>query len=323
MKIGIGVLLAILLSGPSNANAREEASTTALAAPESLARDMGGHLFLPSHLVDNPFSETFAWLSVGIGAGDALALSVQGNPPVVLPESQWYGYTGLGIAAFGGVRLLEYLSVRAALGTAAYIGNGKEAALTVGSTARITGGLGVKGSLPVGDHFRFSASVDASYGPVYSILIAEGLVDAINSGQITSSDFFQTSDTLTWIGGLVGSWAPWPFLGLTLDTRFLVPTKTGLASYSQNGIFVGAMADFDARPIWTWLPLGLNTVYTLTSPVGGNGVSTLQVFGFGLYYTGRRDLALGIALEWKRGRLETNQESHSTLGWMDLKYYFD
>jgi hypothetical protein len=318
------ILATTWLCAGSTAAARDEVGpATSAAVEQKIARDMGGHMFLPSHLIDNPFSETFVWMSIGLGAGEALGATIQPDPPAVLPESRWYGYTGLGLLASGGVRVLEYLSVRGAVGTSAYLGSGRDAALTIGSSARISGGMGAKGSLPVGENLRFAATFDASYGPVYSILIAQGLLDAINSGQISTSEFLQAYDTFTWIGGLVGSWAPWPFLGFTLDGKFLAPTKTGKASYAQNGIFAAAMADFDARPIWAWLPLGLNAAYTITSPVGGNGVSTLQEFGFGLYYTGRRDLGLGLQFEWKQGRLESQQASRATLVWLDLKYYWD
>ncbi len=262
-------------------------------------------------------------MSVGLGAGEALGATLQLNPPAILPESRWYGFTGFGLLASGGVRLLEYLSLRAAVGTEAYIGNGTDAALTVGSSARVTAGLGAKGSLPVGETLRFAATFDATYGPVYSVLIAEGLLDAINSGRISAAEFVQNYSTFTWTGGLVGSWAPWPFLGFTLNGRFVVPTKTGKASYAQNGIVGAAMADFDARPIWSWLPMGLSAAYSVISPTSGNGVSALQTFGFGLYYTGRRDLGLGLQFEWRTGTLESGQSSRAALGFLDLKYYWN
>ncbi len=318
------ILVAMFLGAEPTVAARDETGQlTATPAEQKLTRELGGHTFLPSHIIDNPFSETFVWLSLGLGAGEALAGSLQLNPPAITPENRWYGFTGFGLLASGGVRLLEYLSLRAAVGTEAYIGNGTDAALAVGSSARVTAGLGAKGSLPVGETLRFAATFDATYGPVYSVLIAEGLIDAINSGRISASEFVQNYSTFTWTGGLVGSWAPWSFLGFTLNGRFVVPTKTGKASYAQNGIFGAAMADFDARPIWSWLPMGLSAAYSVISPTSGNGVSALQTFGFGLYYTGRRDLGLGLQFEWRTGTLASGQSSRAALGFLDLKYYWN
>ena len=184
------ILVAMFLGAEPTVAARDETGQlTATPAEQKLTRELGGHTFLPSHIIDNPFSETFVWLSLGLGAGEALAGSLQLNPPAITPENRWYGFTGFGLLASGGVRLLEYLSLRAAVGTEAYIGNGTDAALAVGSSARVTAGLGAKGSLPVGETLRFAATFDATYGPVYSVLIAEGLIDAINSGRISASEF--------------------------------------------------------------------------------------------------------------------------------------
>ena len=43
----------------------------------------------------------------------------------------------------------------------------------------------------------------------------------------------------------------------------------------------------------------------------------------GLYYTGRPNLALGLELDWKRGRLESQQVSTSTLAWINFRYYWN
>ena len=87
---------------------------------------------------------------------------------------KWYGYTALGLGKVLIVRILEYLSARALLDTSADPGTGSGAAPTVGTSVRITGDIGVKTSLPVGDNRRFSASLDASDGPVFFLLLANG-----------------------------------------------------------------------------------------------------------------------------------------------------
>ncbi len=301
-------------------------------AEPKMARELNGHAFLPSHIVDNPFSDSSFGITFGLGSGEAWAPTLQWTPPdpPALGPSKWYGYTGLGIGVVGSYRILEYLSVRALLVTTAYLGTGNGAVLTVGTAARVTAGAGVKGSLPVGDNFRFAATFDITYGPVYSVLIAQGLRDTIQqcianpqTCNIDQGSFMQQQSTVTYVGGLVGSWAPWRFLGVTANVQFLFPTKTGRASYSQNGIALGAVADFDLKPLVSFLPIGLNAAYSITSPMGSNGVTTLQEYGGGLYYTGRKDLALGFELDWKIGRLESQLASQVTTGWLNFKYYWN
>jgi hypothetical protein len=228
------------------------------------------------------------------------------------------------------VYILEYLSARVGVATNAYLGTGNGAVLTVGSAARVTADIGVKGSLPVGEHFRFSAAFDLTYGPVYSILIAQGVVDIINACRadpancsVDPRSFLQQQDTITYIAGLSGAWAPLPYLGVIANLQFLAPTKTGKASVSQNGLTVAGMVDFDAKPLLAWLPLGMNFTYSITSPIGGNGVTTTQDWGVGLYYTGRRDMALGLELDWKFNRLESSQVGESTLAWINFRYYWN
>ncbi len=69
---------------------------------------------------------------------------------MVLPDSKWYGFTGLGVGLAMDVRFLEYLSARAALNTIAYLGTGNGAVIAVGSTARITGSRRREGKPPGG-----------------------------------------------------------------------------------------------------------------------------------------------------------------------------
>jgi hypothetical protein len=305
-------------------------AATAPAPAEKMGRELNGHLFMPSHIVEDPFSYTAFAMYFGLGSGNALGPELQLVPPAVLGE-KWYGFTGLGIGLLLNVRILEYLSVRGLLNTNAYLGTGSGAALTVGTSARITGDIGVKGSLPVGKDWRFSASADMAYGPVFSLLLAQGIADALNNCRDNPSqcsiDFissgFQQINTITWLLGLAGSWAPTPYLGFTGNVQFIAPTKTGDASIAQNGVNLAISAEFDALPLVKWLPLGVNTAYQLTTGVGGNKVPTANVAGFGFYYTGRKDMALGLEIDWQWSTLETQQLSTSTLAWVNFRYYWN
>jgi hypothetical protein len=305
------------------------ADATPATAPEKMGRELGGHYFMPSHIVEDPFSYTAFGTVFGLGAGNALAPELQLIPPAVIGE-KWYGFTGLGLGMQLNVRILEYLSARASLLTTAYLGTGSGAALTVGTSARITGDIGVKGSLPVGDSWRFSAGLDMSYGPVFSLLLADGLIDALNNCKVNPSQCsinfgsgFQQINTVTWTGTLTAAWAPTRYLGFTGNAQFIAPTKTGDASIAQNGVNLAIAAEFDALPLVRWLPLGVNAAYQLTTGIGGNKVATANAAGFGLYYTGRPHLALGLELDWQWSTLATEQISTGTLAWLNFRYYWN
>jgi len=316
-------------TSPAPTTAADTAPPPAPKAEEKMGRELGGHYFLPSHIIDDPFSYTAFGTFFGLGSGNALGPEFQLDPPAIIGD-KWYGYTGLGLGMLLNVRFLEYLSARASLITTAYLGTGRGAALTVGTSARIYGDIGVKGSLPVGDSWRFSAGLDMSYGPVFSLLLANGLVDALSNCRVNPSQCtydlgqgFQQINTVTWTGTLTAAWAPTRYLGFTGNVQFIAPTKTGDASIAQNGVNLAISAEFDALPLVKWLPVGVNTAYQLTTGVGGNKVPTANIAGFGLYYTGRKDMALGLEIDWTWATLATQQLSTSTLAWVNFRYYWN
>ncbi len=290
---------------------------------EESHRELAGHLFLPSHLIVDPFSCTAFGANFALGAGNVLAprVDLSTSPPTVLAGTKWYGYTTLAQQFQLDVRFLEYLSARASVIAGAYLGTGREAVLVVGTGLRLGGILGLKASLPIGEHVRLALSSNAQYGPVYNVLLLQGIRDAIANGSFDQG-FLQESDTITWVEGFSGAWAPWPFVGLTVNVDYLNPRKTGAASYSQNGMRAAAMADFDARPLLEWLPVGLNVAYAIIGPVGSGGLTTTQDFGFGAYYTGSRDLALGVEVDWESGTLEISHAATSTLAWINFRRYW-
>jgi hypothetical protein len=106
------------------------------------------------------------------------------------------------------------------------------------------------------------------------------------------------------------------------NVQYLNPRSTGSNVASQNGLKVAASAEFDAKPLVSWLPLGLSFVYNIVSPIGSGGVTTTQNTGFGLFYTGRKDLALGIEIDWQQGRLENSLVAETTVAWVDFRYYW-
>ena len=167
---------------------------------------------------------------------------------------------------------------------------------------------GLKASLPVGRHLRFAASLDANYGPVFAALIAPGIIDAINTGQISLDQFLQSNMALTWIPAIAASYAPVPFLGLTVNARLLFPDGSGNVQFASSGYTLAAMADLDMMPLVSWMPIGLSGIYSITSPLGGR-LATTQDYGLGVFYTGVRALA-------------TDQVAQSTLAWLNLGYYW-
>ncbi len=293
-------------------------------------RVLGGHYFMPSHLTIEPFSYTAYGMAFGAGSGQALGptLDTSTSPPTIAPASKWYSYLGLGLQLLLDVRILEYLSLNFSSDASAYAGSGRGSILVVGTGVNLAGTLGVKGSLPIGDHVRLALNVSARYGPVYTLLLLDPILAALEqcrsnpSACTLPSDVLQQGDTVTWTAALVGAWSPWPFLGVNLNLDYIHPGKTGAGSYAQNGLYMAGTADFDALPLVHWLPLGVNFGYAYASPIGGNGVPTTHDWDFGLYYTGRKDMSVGVELDFAGGKLNNAQTQTSTTAWINFKYYW-
>ena len=71
------------------------------------------------------------------------------------------------------------------------------------------------------------------------------------------------------------------------------------------------MADFDLRPLVHWLPLGVNAVYSLLTPLGGE-LATTTDFGLGVYNTGRKALAVGVEVDFRHGHVNSGPVSQLT-----------
>jgi hypothetical protein len=274
--------------------------------------------------MQDPFSYTSVGLFWGVGGGDATGPTLNLGPPPTIDfvNTRSYGFNALGLGMALEARILEWISIHGSADASAYLGTGNRAILVVGTSAQITGLVGLKGSLRLGEHVRLAAILDAQYGPVFTALIAPGLIDALRTGQISLDQFYQENLALTWIPSLAGAFAPFPFLGVTMNLRLLFPDGSGNAQFASSGIALAGMVDLDLRPLVSFLPLGLSGVYSILSPLGG-ALATTQNFGLGIYYTGVPELAAGIEIDWRLGRLASEHVASFTSAWINLRYYWN
>ena len=59
-----------------------------------------------------------------------------------------------------------------------------------------------------------------------------------------------------------------------------------------------------------------------TGSLGSGGLALQDEIGGGVYYTGRRNLALGVEEVNRSGRLETELKSGQTLAWGNFRYFW-
>jgi hypothetical protein len=194
----------------------------------------------------------------------------------------------------------------------------------IGTQVKMLGDLGLKGSFQLGKHFRLAFGLDVTYGPALNVLVADGIRQAIQSGSPDKTDFLNRTNTVTWIPGFFGAWAPFPFLGATLNLQYIHPqtSATGTASFSQNGWSLAAAVDFDLAPLVRAVPIGVVVAYKLVGPLGSTGVTRTDDLYIGLFYTGRKDLALGLEVATKLFRVAADLASKATAGLLTMRYYW-
>jgi hypothetical protein len=165
--------------------------------------------------------------------------------------------------------------------------------------------------------------VDASTAPEYGLLVAAAIGEAIRNGQIQPGASLQSTHSLNVVPQAAASWAPFPALGITLNAGYLYKSlrQNGVSLGSQNGFQAAAVLDFDFGKISS-VPIGLLGGYRLTAPLGDNGVERVDDIEGGIFYTGRRELGLGLEIGWRDFTIRAPLDSKVVVAQLSLQYYW-
>ena len=306
--------------------------------PRPKGRELGGHVFTPVLGMVGPFATTDfgSFMLVGGGSTEgSLTLQLPGNP---FPPPQTF--TGnVSYAAVGGVLGFEYefvrdFSARLSISETIYSGLSGASAAVVGSNARLGGDFGITAGIPIGRSARIAAVVDVSYVPRFGLLLGpaiESTFQRCSQGTTTCKldlgDLFQRQNVFGVEPGVAASWAPARALGVTGNLSYVYTSiaQTNQATSGQGGISLGAAVDFDFMAI-SHVPIGLQvnwtSLFAFTGGESGNGYTDL---GLGFFYTGRKDLSLGLQVVDRRFRVAPDVDVSWTnvIGLIGLRYYWE
>ena len=284
------------------------------------APEMDGHMFAPSLLVDTPFRTTTFKLGILYGFGHATGPQYDASGNVV-------GQADYTFAAFAQVfryeyRFLEWLSAGLSFLTSLYSGIDGPSIVSIGANI----GIGLGARVKAGHRFgpvQTAFIVDASTTPEYGILVAAPILKAIQDHVIDASSALQSTHSLTVSPLLAASWAPWPALGLTANAGYVFRSLrlSGTNIADQNGIVLAVLGDVDFKKISS-VPIGLNAGYKLTTPLGSGGVTRIDDISGGIFYTGRRELGLGLEMGWRSFSIRPPIDSQGVLIQLELQYYW-
>jgi hypothetical protein len=303
------------------------------AEPANQGRELGGHVFMPTLGIQGPFAVTSFGTFLTLGEGSTVASST-----IQLPSGALEPVSGsVTYVAIGGVLAYEYeflrgVSARIGISESLYSGTTGLAVAVVGTNARLGFGAGLTAGMTLGDSLRLSAVADVTSAPRLGLLLGPALqafADSCRSG-LTDCTFdfgllFQQENVIELQPGVAVGWAPLKSLGVTGNLSYSyssIKTKGG-GSASQSGVSAGAAVDFDFGAV-SRVPVGLQLTWASLVPVSGEGNTRYTDIGGGLFYTGRKDLSLGLQLVVRRFRVvpEVDVSWTTVMSQVGLRYFW-
>ena len=300
LRIGACLLFALPLAAPAAAQEPETVE-----AP----RYFGGHHFIPSTIVPDPFISTTFMSTTGFGKAINLVVPIYNLDGEKISE----------VSSNIGFMLLEFdyqqaishrFALRAALSASARVGTSAEAILAEGISALYGYNIGGTASLVRKVNWQLSATADLRGNTLYSVApldFARAVANEVENGDTTGAvqaaedTLLGKGDNLRILGGLRGAYTPAVWIGFTGFVEAGMGEKFENGSSNTSVVNFGASVSFDFNPL-TGTPLGLlgtlrnESLSEKGDDQGGNALS----YGFGLFYTGRRFFSLGLENTWSQ-----------------------
>jgi len=272
-------------------------------------RYFGGHQFIPSTLVPNPFEMTN--LTSTTGFGTTLNLDV----PVVKLDGEKVGEVTSNIAFM----LLQFdyqhsigdrYAVRGDVVATTRVGTSAAALLVEGLSALYGWGFGGSARLVTKPSWRLAATADVRSNNLFKmspIGFVRELVTGVSNGDSTlvqagEDSLLVSGNNIRLLGGLRGVYTPTPSLGFQgffeagMGDRFTGDTS------KKTAINGGAGVSFDLNPL-KGIPLGFLGSYRGEKiSERGDDAGTANTVGLGFFYTGRRYFSVGLENCWARIR---------------------
>jgi hypothetical protein len=302
--------------GPGPTQAQQPSTTTAQAPPPTAetppptapptplppegdppphGRVLNGHTFMPALDVPGALLTTSFTSALLVGLGQTSA-SVQISDKTL---SGNFEYAAIGAVIGYEYAFLDYFSARLALTELLFTGINGRSAIAVGTGLQGGIGGGLTFSLPVADSLRLGVLFDASVVPNFGLTIGNGvrsIIEACRSPQgcdLRSGDFFQQKSVTQVQPALAASWAPFSALGVTANASYIWANQHLNGSNSSGNAFqLGTALDFDFKAI-SEVPVGLMFQFSWIAPFNGEALQHVSDIGGGIFYTGRKNLALG------------------------------
>jgi len=258
-------------------------------------RELGGHVFVPSLAVADPFLSTFFSLDAGAGYSwiDGPGYDLRGN----LVGKNNYVAEALALDGTFQASVTSWLAVRAAGSGGLNGGSDGRSALVVGAVEPITLGAGLTASWRLARVVRVGGTFDFSYTHLKLVQPVEAVRSSLAVGQVDNGAISQRIDAYAVQPGAAVAYAPHPMIGLLGSAQYLWRGYFGDApGVNRSYIVLGVGAELDLRPRFPRVPVGFLLAYRTQIPFESEARFTHTLEG-GVFYTGRRAIDLGVDLQ--------------------------
>jgi opacity protein-like surface antigen len=272
----------------------------AAAQQDSVNRILGGHNFIPSTFVPDPFVGTY--VRTATGAGRALNLDV----PILDVDSNVVG-TVSGDVAFLLLglqyqqRVAPWLALWVDASAAGRLGTSTVSLIAEGATAVYGGGFGATLRLARTERLQASAVVGGRRNHLYTVSPLDWARNVIDQGGIdTSNSLLQSGSNWRLLVGLRGAYAISRPLGVTLVAE-VVPGGRLTNDSADTQVNLGGTVSLDFLPA-QHVPVGLvgSLLYRSSTDAAGDVASTNWTYGLGVFYTARQEFSIGLDFAYQQ-----------------------
>jgi hypothetical protein len=263
-------------------------------------RCLGGHRFLVSSLVPDPFITTHFRTGTGGGAASNLTVAEKNLDGEVTDSIG--GTIGFLVLDFEyQYAINRWLAARGMVTAAARTGTNSATLLAGGATALYGSNLGLTARVWGNDAAQVAVTADVARNQLWTIdpfgfakaLVENGFTDS------TQAALIRAVTTNRAIGGVRGAWAPRPWLGLNavVEGGAAENPRTGRGTKALTQL--GVLSSFDLNPLWH-VPVGLLLGYRAQSGPGRTAdiAGTAGSYTLGVLYSGRPNYLVGVDATW-------------------------
>jgi hypothetical protein len=285
---------------PSSASTENLPTTPTALLPEPQGRILNGHVFMPATDVQGALLTTSFLSALLVGWGQTSGTFNANNGQVL---SGHFDYAGIGAVIGYEYAFLNYFSVRLALTELLFSGISGRSAIVIGTKLQGGAGAGFTASVPVGDTLRLGVLFDVTAAPNFGLTIGNGLRAVVNtctsgapSCNIHAGGFFQQQNVVQLTPALAANWAPFRALGVTANASYIYANqRISGTTFTGSAWQIGTALDYDFAAISS-VPIGLQVQFSWIAPFNGSALQHVTDLGGGIFYTGRKNLALGAQL---------------------------